>query len=197
MNKIKLNVLGLSYSQTQSSAYALVLAEENGDRRIPIIIGNNEAQAIAVQMENMTPSRPLTHDFIRLLTDSFQIEVLEVNIIKLREGIFFAEVLLQRENTRVRIDSRTSDAVALAMRCNCPIFTTEEIMEKAGIIIKHEEEEEKSNREEKNKEETETSESVFSSYTLAQLEMMLSEAIQEENYERASVIRDELENRKK
>ena len=196
MGKIKLNVLGLSYSQTQTGAYALVLSEEEGNRRIPIIIGGVEAQSIAIQLESLNPPRPLTHDLFKSFADSFQIGIQEVNIYRLEEGIFYSELICQKENEKVRIDSRTSDAVALALRFKCPIFTTEEIIEKAGIVLTVEDE---VSGEKLSKEPVETDTlpkgSRFDTYSTEQLKGMLDEAIRNEDYERASLIRDELSRR--
>ncbi len=135
MEKIKLNVLGISYSQTQSGAYALVLSEEEGNRRIPIIVGGFEAQAIAIELEGLTPPRPLTHDLFKKFSDSYGIRLLEVNIHKLDEGVFFANILCDNGDHQITLDARTSDAIALALRFQCPIYTTEEIVEKAGIVL--------------------------------------------------------------
>ena len=139
MKKVKLNILGLSYSQTQTGAYALVLSEADGNRRIPIIIGAVEAQAIAIQLEGLKPPRPLTHDLFLNVALAFDIEIAEVFIHKLEEGIFYAEIVCVQNTNRIRVDSRTSDAIALALRFECPIFTTEEIIEKAGIIMEFDE----------------------------------------------------------
>ncbi|MDD4424990.1 MAG: bifunctional nuclease family protein, partial [Mariniphaga sp.] len=139
MQKIRLKILGLSVSQTQSGAYALVLSEENGNRRIPIIIGPVEAQAIAIQLEGLKPPRPLTHDLIKNIALAFNIVLIEVIIHKLDEGIFYSELLCEMNGQEVKIDSRTSDAVALALRFRCPIYTTEEILSKAGIVLDAEE----------------------------------------------------------
>ena len=135
MSKIKLNVLGISYSQTQSGAYALVLTEESGDRRIPIIVGGFEAQSIAIQLEGLKPPRPLTHDLFMNFANSFSIDLLEVNIHKLEEGVFYSKLLCDNGEKKLTIDTRTSDAIALALRFKCPIYTTEEIMERAGIVL--------------------------------------------------------------
>ena len=135
MHKIKLNVLGLSISQTQTGAYALVLSEDNGERRIPIIIGPVEAQSIAIQLEGLHPPRPLTHDLFKNIANAFGIELVEVFIYKLEEGIFYSELICDQAGTRISVDSRTSDAVALALRFMCPIYTSEEILNKAGIVI--------------------------------------------------------------
>ena len=133
MRKIRLNILGLSVSQTQSGAYALVLAEENGDRRIPIIIGPVEAQAIAIQLEGLKPPRPLTHDLIKNMALAFDIALLEVTIHKLEEGIFFSELLCEMDGKEIRIDSRTSDAIALALRTKATILVSEKVLNEAGI----------------------------------------------------------------
>lgn len=196
MQKKRLNILGLSVSQTQSGAYALVLAEEEGDRRIPIIIGPVEAQAIAIQLEGLKPPRPLTHDLFKNMAMAFDIALLEVTIYKLEEGIFYSELLCEMNGKEVKIDSRTSDAVALALRFRCPIFTTEEILNKAGIVL--EVEDEHSTYRKQTKEGNQSKKSVtYEKYTLNELEEMLSEAILNEDYEKASVIRDEISRRKK
>src|ERR1700722_8167683 len=135
MKKIKLDIIGLSYSQTQSGAYALMLNEAKGKRRLPIIIGGFEAQAIAIEMENMKPSRPLTHDLFKNFAETFEIQLKEVIVYNLVEGIFYAKLICARDNNEVEIDARTSDAIALAVRFNCPIFTYEFILNSAGIIM--------------------------------------------------------------
>ncbi|SHF40244.1 hypothetical protein SAMN05444274_10589 [Mariniphaga anaerophila] len=196
MQKIRLNILGLSVSQTQSGAYALVLSEESGERRIPIIIGPVEAQAIAIQLEGLKPPRPLTHDLIKNIALAFNIVLLEVVIYKLEEGIFYSELLCEMDGREVKIDSRTSDAVALALRFKCPIYTTEEILNKAGIVLEGEE----GKQESTTTSEEETGGSVtspFARYTLQELEEILNEAVQNEDYEKASTLRDEINNRKK
>ena len=195
MRKIKLNILGLSVSQTQSGAYALVLSEENGDRRIPIIIGPVEAQAIAIQLEGLTPPRPLTHDLVKNIAMAFDVSLLEVTIHKLEEGIFFSELLCELNNRVVRIDSRTSDAIALALRFRCPIYTTEEILHKAGIVLEMNEEHSAPPKE-KGNESKPSGKTTYEKYTLSDLENALDEAIQNEDYERASLIRDEIKKRR-
>jgi uncharacterized protein len=195
MHKVRLNILGLSVSQTQSGAYALVLAEEDGDRRIPIIIGPVEAQAIAIQMEGLKPPRPLTHDLIKNIALAFDIVLLEVTIHKLEEGIFFSELLCEMEGKEVRIDSRTSDAIALALRFRCPIYTTEEILKKAGIVLEMNEEYTSRPPENETKP-PQTGKSAYEKFTLADLESALSEAVKNEDYEKASLIRDEIKRRK-
>jgi uncharacterized protein len=196
MQKIRLNILGLSVSQTQSGAYALVLSEEGGERRIPIIIGPVEAQAIAIQLEGLKPPRPLTHDLIKNIAVAFNIVLLEVIIHKLEEGIFYSELLCEMDGREVRIDSRTSDAVALALRFRCPIFTTEDILSKAGIVLDSDDPKQPKPVSPKRKSESSES-SPFSHYTLQELDEILKEAVQNEDYEKASILRDEINNRKK
>jgi len=193
MQKVRLNILGLSVSQTQSGAYALVLAEENGDRRIPIIIGPVEAQAIAIQLEGLKPPRPLTHDLFKSLAVAFDINISEVIIYKLEEGIFYSELVCEIGSQVTRIDSRTSDAVALAIRFKCPIYTTEDILHKAGIVL----DVEGSGGMEFSSESGSKGESEFSKYSEKELNEMIDDAVTNENYERASKIRDELNRRKK
>lgn len=135
MKRVKLKVLGISYSQTQSGAYALILVEEDGERRVPIIIGGFEAQAIVIRLENLEPPRPLTHDLFKNFADEFNITLIEVMIYKLEEGVFYSRLLCNNGEKEISVDSRTSDAVALALRFGCPIYITEEILEKAGITI--------------------------------------------------------------
>ncbi|MCX6258649.1 MAG: DUF151 domain-containing protein [Bacteroidia bacterium] len=196
MSKVKLNVLGLSNSQSQSGAYALILSEEHGRRRLPIIIGAFEAQAIALQLEGLFPPRPLTHDLFYNFATAFKIDIAEVNIYRLEEGVFYSILICNRGNEKLKIDARTSDAVALALRFKCPIYTTEEILEKAGIFLefdkKTEAEELTTKKTKGNKPGTE-----FASLSNEELNEMLTEAINNEDYERASIIRDELNHRMK
>ena len=197
MQKIRLNILGLSVSQTQSGAYALVLAEENGERRIPIIIGPVEAQAIAIQLEGLKPPRPLTHDLIKNMAMAFDIALLEVTIYKLEEGIFYSELLCEMNGKEINIDSRTSDAVALALRFRCPIYTTEEILKKSGIILDLENEDSPVRNMSNNDDFGEADVSTYAQYSAKELNEMINDAIQHEDYEKASIIRDELIKRKK
>ncbi|BAX79718.1 bifunctional nuclease domain-containing protein [Labilibaculum antarcticum] len=194
MGKIKLNVLGLSYSQTQTGAYALVLSEEGGDRRIPIIIGGVEAQSIAIQLEELEPPRPLTHDLFKSFAEAFAVNVVEVNIYRLEEGIFYSELICEKGLDRIRIDSRTSDAVAIALRFRCPIFTTEDIIEKAGIVLSLERDHEEplSSGQQEVESSVPEKRNQFTDYSLTQLKGMLDDAVRDEDYERASLIRDEI-----
>ncbi len=191
-NKIKLNVLGISYSQTQTGAYALILEEENGERRLPIIIGSMEAQAIAIQLEGLQPSRPLTHDLMTTILTSFNIGLTEVNITKLEEGIFYSELTCEHNDTRIVIDARTSDAVALALRFKCPIHADSSIIEKAGITMDTYGEE---NPKPVEVEPKENQPNELVKMSKEDLEKALQQAISEEDYEYASNIRDEIQRR--
>jgi uncharacterized protein len=201
MSKIKLNVLGISYSQTQSGAYALVLTEEEGERRIPIIVGGFEAQSIAIQLEGLKPPRPLTHDLFMNFAVSFNINLLEVNIYKLEEGVFYSKLYCDNGKKQITIDTRTSDAIALALRFKCPIYTSEEIMERAGIVLEFGQE----NKSADLSENTTISDAVpsavagsteeYKDFTTQELNEMLKEAVTNEDYEKASFIRDELKKR--
>jgi bifunctional DNase/RNase len=194
MEKIKLDIAGLSYSQTQSGAYALVLAESGGKRQLPIIIGGFEAQAIAIELEKMTPTRPLTHDLFKNFAQSFSINVTEIVIYNLVEGIFYSKLICEREGQVTEIDARTSDAIAIGVRFNCPIYTFESILSSAGILM--DENQDKDNDDFTIEEELEkASESSMGSYTLEELDVQLGEAIENEDYELASRIRDEINKR--
>ena len=197
MEKIKLNILGLSVSQSQSGAYALVLAEENGDRRIPIIIGPIEAQSIAIQLEGLKPPRPLTHDLFKFMATSFDIKILEVVIYKLEEGIFYSELVCVREDVKITIDSRTSDAVAIALRFDCPIYTTEDILKRAGIVIEFENEQGQEEWSQTMTDEPVRGKHEYEKYTSAELNQILNDAVRDEDYEKASAIRDEINRRLK
>lgn len=196
---IKLNVLGISYSQTQSGAYALILTEEDGDRRIPIIVGGFEAQSIAIELEGLKPPRPLTHDLFLHFSRAFSINIREVVIYKLEEGVFYAQLFCDNGIDRITLDARTSDAIALALRFKCPIYTTEEILAKAGIVLDFETEQDptpESPIKKQSVQPTRTT-SEFVSRSMEELEKLLQEAVSNEDYERASIIRDELKKRKK
>lgn len=199
MKKIKLNVLGISYSQTQSGAYALVLSEEEGNRRIPIIIGGFEAQAIAIQLEGLTPPRPLTHDLFLNFASAFRVTLLEVEIYRLEEGVFYSKLVCANGDKEVTIDARTSDAIALALRFKCPIFTTEEIMAQSGIVMDVEaaDDDIESEAQKYTTPGKGDTSRKFVHYTQEELQEKLEEAIKNENYEMASIIRDEINRRKK
>lgn len=190
MKKIELKIAGLNHSQSQSNSYALVLVEAYGRRRLAIVIGHYEAQAIALELEKMRPSRPLTHDLFLNLAGAFNINLEEVIISQFKEGIFYANMLFDHETGKKVIDSRTSDAVAIAIRFACPIYTTEEVMSQAGVLYNDDNEPEPiiiADEHEMN---------TYSGYSNIELEQELNKAISEEDYERASQIRDELNRRK-
>jgi len=198
MKKIKLDIVGLSYSQTQSGAYALVLGEVNGRRRLPIIIGGFEAQAIAIEIEKMTPSRPLTHDLFKSFAQSFNIQIEEVIIYNLVDGIFYAKLICTDGKKTTEIDARTSDAIALAVRFECPIHTYEFILATAGIMIEGndfvflENIESQSATEDK----APSSPGTYASLSDEELKEKLQQALADEAYEKAASIRDELSKRK-
>lgn len=196
MKKIKLDIVGLSYSQTQSGAYALVLGEINGRRRLPIIIGAFEAQAIAIEIEKMTPSRPLTHDLFKSLAGSYNINIQEIIIYNLVDGIFFAKLICSDGKKTSEIDARTSDAIALAVRFDCPIYTYEFILATAGIVIEGNEFVFLENIEAPAEEKAVSATINFSSLTEDELKEKLKDALAEEAYEKAAKIRDELSRRK-
>ncbi len=195
MKKIKLSVLGISYSQTQSGAYALVLSEDNGDRRLPIIIGGFEAQAIVIKLENLNPPRPLTHDLFRNFSKLMKADLQEVFIHKLEEGVFYSQLIIKKDGKDIIMDSRTSDAVALALRFNCPIYITEEIMDKAGIVIKDDEYEDVESQASKQPRPRKTSPPELSELSISELKVKLDEAVKAEDYERAAFIKDEIDKR--
>ncbi|MBK0381108.1 bifunctional nuclease family protein [Mucilaginibacter segetis] len=197
MKKIKLDIVGLSYSQTQSGAYALVLGEVSGRRRLPIIIGSFEAQAIAIEIEKMTPSRPLTHDLFKSLGQAFNIAVQEIIIYNLVDGIFYSKLICYDGKKTVEIDARTSDAIAVSVRFDCPIYTYEFILSTAGIVIEGNDFVYLENINETPEEKTNVSATgTFNSLSTDELKTHLQQALADEAYERAAKIRDELNKRK-
>ncbi len=194
MEKIRLEIIGMSYSQSKSGAYAIILGEQNGKRRLPIIIGSFEAQAIAIEIEKIKTPRPLTHDLFKSFAETFHINITEVIINKFSEGVFYAILVCSDGESEREVDSRTSDAIALSLRFNCPIYTYEHIVVAAGIIMEEEDEEVISPE---IKQDT-PAEHVddFSVYTLAELNKMLKSAVESEEYEMASKVRDEINKRK-
>ncbi|HDO06815.1 MAG TPA: hypothetical protein ENG85_03940 [Bacteroidetes bacterium] len=197
MKKIEMFVAGMSYSQSQSGAYALFLGVVGEDKRLPIIIGGFEAQAIAIFLEKMKPQRPLTHDLFKNFATSFGIHLKEVVINKFEEGIFYSKLVCERDGKKVEIDSRTSDAVALALRFDCPIYADAAIVDEAGIVIEESDTEpETEEKAEEQHKETTSPGFAYENYLLEELEDMLRKAIEEENYEEASRIRDEIKKRK-
>ena len=196
MRKIKLEILSLSYSQTHSSSFTLVLIEPKKNKKLPIIIGSAEAQSIAMQLEKMVSPRPLSHDIIKSFADKFSIQVTEIIIYNLIEGVFFSKLICNNGGQEEEIDSRTSDAVAIALRFNCPIYTYDFILSTAGILLEDDVLEDL--QKEDFSEESPASEpkNEFSSYTSEELKLQLNKAIEEEDYERATHLRDEIAKRK-
>jgi bifunctional DNase/RNase len=195
MNKVKLEIVGLSYSQTQSGAYALVLAEVGGKRRLPIIIGGFEAQAIAIELEKMTPTRPLTHDLFKSFATSFDIEVKEVVIYNLVEGIFYSKLICEKDGLTTEIDARTSDAIAIGVRFNCPVYTFESILASAGILLDENSSDNDFAFGEDEEEKIEKPKETINSLTIEELETQLNNALENEDYELASKLRDEMNKR--
>lgn len=195
MKKLKLDIIGLSYSQTQSGAYALVLGEVNGRRRLPIIIGGFEAQAIAIEIEKMTPSRPLTHDLFKSFAEAYHINIQEVIIYNLVDGIFYSKLICNDGKKNMEIDARTSDAIALAVRFACPIYTYEFILGSAGIVIEGNDFVFLDNIEPVDETKPKTS-GNYTSFSIEELQTKLQEALNEEAYEKAAKIRDEISKRK-
>jgi uncharacterized protein len=195
MKKIELEIVALSHSITQTHSYAVVLGEVNGLRRLPIVIGGFEAQAIAVALERMQPSRPLTHDLMKNFMLAFSVDLHEVVICDLQEGIFYSKLLCSNDKDTVEIDSRTSDALALAVRFGCPIFTYENILESAGILT-----EETGNSKKKPVTTTTTQDGATSQddlkvMSMEDLQTLLNDVLEQEDYIRAVAIRDEINSR--
>lgn len=195
MKKIELEIVALSHSITQTHSYAVVLGEVNGLRRLPIVIGGFEAQAIAVALEKMQPSRPLTHDLMKNFMNAFNVDLLEVIITDLQEGIFYSKLVCSSENDTVEIDSRTSDALALAVRFGCPVFTYEHILDSAGILMEDTAASKK--RKPTEIEETSSETGDLKSLSVEELNKLLNEVLEQEDYLKAIAIRDEINNRKK
>jgi len=205
MSLVRLNIKGISYSQTQNGAYALILNEVDGDRKLPIVIGAFEAQSIAIALEKeIRPPRPLTHDLFKNFADRFDIVVKQVIIHKLVDGVFYSSLICERDKIEEIIDARTSDAIALALRFNAPIFTYKNILDKAGIYLKvnpkkdgEEDEDDSVLVDDFIAEELEsgTPKEVYKSKTLDELHNLLKEAVANEDYEKAAKIRDEISKR--
>lgn len=211
MELVRLKIIALSYSQTQSGAYALILSEENGNRKLPIVIGAYEAQAIAIALEDeIKPPRPLTHDLFKDFVDNFDVKISEVLIHKLDEGVFYSSIVCEKDGFRYIMDARTSDAVAISVRVNCPIYTYETILDKAGIILDDDEHESLTSESEEPTEAVEKQEEIketvspspaggahtdYSSMSQSDLEKVLGEAVNNEDYETAAKVRDELNRR--
>jgi len=197
MKKIELEIVALSHSITQTHSYAVVLGEINGLRRLPIVIGGFEAQAIAVALERMSPSRPLTHDLMKNFMLVFNVELHEVIINDLQEGIFYSKLVCSSENDTVEIDSRTSDALALAVRFGCPIYTFDNILDSAGILMEDDDKKKKSTSP-TSPVTTETGgREDLKSLSIEELNTLLNDVLEHEDYIKAIAIRDELKSRKK
>jgi uncharacterized protein len=197
MKKIELEIVALSHSITQTHSYAVVLGEVNGLRRLPIVIGGFEAQAIAVALEKMQPSRPLTHDLMKNFMTAFNVELHEVIISDLQEGIFYSKLVCSSDNDTIEIDSRTSDALALAVRFGCPVYTYEHILESAGILMEDPATSTKKKRSTYTPSEEERSGNDLKTMSLEDLNTLLNEVLEQEDYIRAIAIRDEINARKK
>ena len=200
MDKIKLEILGLSSSQSQSGSFALVLGEKPGRRRLPIIIGMFEAQAIAIEIEKIIPNRPMTHDLFKSFAGSFSFSIKEIIISDLKEGVFFAKIICENNNKLIEIDSRPSDAIAIGLRFDAPIYTYETILSEAGIELSDEEEVEPDIEKEleqiqPKKEKSTSSSEKLKDATMEKLREMLDKALEQEDYEKAAKIRDEINNR--
>ncbi len=199
MRKIELEIVALSHSITQTHSYAVVLGEVNGLRRLPIVIGAFEAQAIAVALEKMQPTRPLTHDLMKNFMTAFAVELHEIIICDLQEGVFYSKLVCSTDNDTVEIDSRTSDAIALAVRFGCPIYTYENILDNAGILM----EDTGDAKKKKPRQEVMVEESYrganddLRTMTLEELNTLLTVVLETEDYLRAIAIRDEINSRKK
>ncbi len=194
MKKIELEIVALSHSVSHSQNYAIILGEKDGVRRLPIVIGGFEAQSIAVALERMVPNRPLTHDLFKNTLDTFSISLKEIIISELIDGIFYAQLICTHEDQEIQIDSRTSDALALAVRFSCPIFTYENILETAGVVL---EENEGDPDAEPIDIKSPGSIDQLNHLSLEALEKLLDDVLAEEDYERAATIRDEINRRKK
>ncbi len=196
MKKIELEIVALSHSITQTHSYAVVLGEIKGQRRLPIVIGGFEAQAIAVALEHMQPSRPLTHDLMKNFMNSFGVELQEVIISDLQEGIFYSKLVCYTENDTIEIDSRTSDALALAVRFGCPIYTYEHILENAGILMDDNVTKKERNESVGTQEDISSDRENLSALSIEELHILLNEVLEQEDYIRAISIRDEINKRK-
>ncbi len=200
MKKIELEIVALSHSITQTHSYAVVLGEVNGLRRLPIVIGGFEAQAIAVALEKMQPSRPLTHDLMKNFMTAFNIELHEIIISDLQEGIFYSKLVCSSDNDTIEIDSRTSDALALAVRFGCPVYTYEHILESAGILMEDPGtggKKKKSPTVTTTEEEGSKGKEDLKTMVLEDLTKLLNDVLEQEDYIRAIAIRDEINTRKK
>ena len=197
MKKVKLEISGITYSQTQSGSYVLTLAEVAGKRKLPIVIGGFEAQAIAVELEKMIPNRPLTHDLFKSFCEAYAVNVEEVIIYKLEEGVFYAKIHSKNESAMVEIDSRPSDAIAIAVRFGAAIFCSEKVLSEAGIEFSEEDKKEEAKKPSKSvaSKGAAPKENLLKDFSLDKLNSLLDKAILDEDYEKAARIRDEINKR--
>ena len=196
MSLVRLDISGISYSQTQNGAYALILSEQEGNRQLPIVIGAAEAQSIAIALEKeIQPPRPLTHDLFKNVAQDFDIQVKQVIIHKLIDGIFYSSLICERDGLEKIIDSRTSDAIAIALRFNAPIFTYKNILEKAGVDLESEEKGGKRAQKKQTAKKQTASTTQYSKMKIDQLNDLLDKAVKDEDYEKAAKIRDEISKR--
>ena len=194
--KLELEIVALSHSVTQSHSYAVVLGEVNGVRKLPIVIGGFEAQAIAVALENMQPTRPLTHDLMKNMMSAFDLKLTEVLIHRIHEGIFYAKLICSSNHETIEIDSRTSDALALAVRFDTPIFTYESILDTAGLQMDENIPKIQSSEEKKVRSKAAEAQNNLMSMSIAELQTMLHDVLEKEDYIKAAQIRDEINSRK-
>jgi hypothetical protein len=197
MDKIKLEIIGIEYSQTQTGSYVLKMLEIGGKRRLNIVIGGFEAQAIAVELEKMVPNRPLTHDLFKTFCTSFEVDVMEVVIYKFHEGVFFSKIVCKSEEKLVEIDSRTSDAIAIGVRFNCPVYTLNKVMDEVSNVSENEMKFDDLDEEGEIESFDMHGNDPLSESSLEELQIQLNEALENEDYELASKIRDEISQRKK
>ena len=197
MQKVRLEIQGIAYSQTQSGSYVLTLIEAAGNRKLPIVIGGFEAQAIAVELEKMIPNRPLTHDLFKSFCVSYDVTIKEVLIYKFEEGVFYAKLICDKEGVHTEIDSRTSDAIAVGVRFNSPIYTFSNVLEDAGITQDQEDAFERDSLVSQDDDDFDIEETVndYSSSSMEDLEKQLQGALEQEDYELASKLRDEIKKR--
>jgi bifunctional DNase/RNase len=198
MSLIRLDITGISYSQTQNGAYALILSEQEGERQLPIVIGAAEAQSIAIALEEeIQPPRPLTHDLMKNLAEDYAIKVRQIIIHKLIDGVFYSSLICEREGVEKIIDARTSDAIALALRFDAPIFTYKNILEKAGVYLASEEKSRKADQsdEAKTQKSKPKANTQYSKMKINQLNDLLDKAVKNEDYEKAAKLRDEISKR--
>ncbi len=199
MDKIKLDILGLSSSQSQSGSFALVLGEEKGERRLPIIIGMFEAQAIAIEIEKIIPNRPMTHDLFKSFAHQLDFTVEEIIIYDLKEGVFFARIVCKNNVKTIEIDSRPSDAIAIGLRFGAKIYTYEKILDEAGVVLSEDDEEidlkESAQKKEVQEPGVVKKEKTIKDFSIKTLNKMLNESLEKEDYEQAAKIRDELSKR--